>query len=925
MTDYKSTLNLPKTAFPMKASLPKREPEQCQKWLEEDLYERIRTKRAGQPSYLMHDGPPYASGRPHMGTAMNKVIKDMIVKSHGLSGLDASFVPGWDCHGLPIELNIEKKFGKPGDKLDARAFREECRRFAQKQVDIQREDFQRLGVIADWKNPYISMDYSFEADVIRSLSKMVERGHLERGYKPVHWCVACRSALAEAEVIYQDKQSDAIDVGFAVVNRKALAELFTCELQDKPLWIPIWTTTPWTLPANEAVCVHPEFNYSLLLLSTDCYVIVASDLADSVAARYGVEIVERLGELTGSALKDVMLQHPFDEREVPVILGEHVTTEAGTGNVHTAPCHGVDDYIASQAENLPLHSRLDGRGMFIDALPALMGLSVKQANPVIVEMLRDNGTLLHDAKIEHSYPHCWRHKAPLIFRATPQWFIGMDKAGLRKQALDAVKQVNWLPSWGEARIAGMIEGRPDWCISRQRVWGTPIALLVHEQTGEPHPDTQAIMAKAADLVEEKGIDAWYDTPIEDLTSQSVEGYEKVTDILDVWFDSGVTHACVLDKRKGLQVPADLYFEGTDQHRGWFQSSLITSIAMRGGAPYKTVLTHGYVVDGKGRKMSKSLGNGMYPADVVKQLGADILRLWAASVDHTADMSVSDDILKRSADAYRRMRNTARFLLGNVSDFKASDCLAWHEMTSLDRWICEQTRDLQAVIIEAYDAYQFSKIYQLLHNFCSVTLGSFYLDVIKDRLYTCAKTSVARRSAQTALYHVLHSLVRWLAPMLSFTAEEIWQLLEDTEEDSVFLSTWYDGLKDLPEQTAGLAWDTLRQVRDEVNKALEEARDAKHIGGALEANVTLFAAGDVHALLSDLSDEARFFFLTSEVSVQKDNSLGEALCRVQITAVSAEKCERCWQRREDVGEHAEHPSICSRCVTNLADGEDRRWC
>lgn len=924
MSDYKSTLHLPQTDFPMKASLPSREPVRCEQWAEQGLYAAIRDKRAGQPKYILHDGPPYASGRPHMGTAMNKVIKDMIVKAKTLSGFDAPFVPGWDCHGLPIELNVEKKHGKPGTKLDARAFREECRRFAQSQVDIQSDDFQRLGVMADWENPYITMDHSFEADTIRALSNIVERGHLVRGYKPVHWCVACRSALAEAEVIYQDKQSPAIDVGFAVSDKGGFEQRFSVSLNDQPVWVPIWTTTPWTIPANVAVCMHPELSYSLVALSTGAYVIVASALVDAVAERYGASVQSRVGEWSGSDLQGLLLKHPLEERDVPIILGDHVTTDAGTGNVHTAPAHGVDDYRVCQTAGIAGQSHVDGRGVFGGSYPEIEGLPIKQANPVLLDMMREKGVLLHDAVMDHSYPHCWRHKAPLMFRATPQWFIGMDQAGLRKQAVAAIKESSWIPAWGEARIQGMVEGRPDWCISRQRVWGIPIALLVHEQTGDLHPDTQQIMKKAAELVEKDGIDAWYDAPIDSLTSHSVEGYDKVTDVLDVWFDSGVTHACVLDKRDALSRPADLYFEGTDQHRGWFQSSLLTSLAMTGKAPYRTVLTHGYVVDGKGRKMSKSLGNGMYPADVVKQLGADVLRLWAAATDHTGDMSVSQDILKRSADAYRRMRNTARFLLGNLCDFEQSDRVSWDAMISLDRWACEQTKLMQASLIEAYDTFQLPKIYQLLHNYCSVMLGGFYLDVIKDRLYTCAKESLARRSAQTALYHILESLVRWLAPILSFTAEEIWQHMGNRDEASVFLTTWYEGLDVLPEASDGLDWQALLQVRDEVNKALEEARNNKTIGGALEASVTVHASSSAYERLFRLGDELRFFLLTSEASLEKDDALQEG-CRVAVASASGEKCERCWQRREDVGSNAEHTSLCGRCVTNLGEGEQREWC
>ncbi len=925
MSDYKQTLNLPQTAFPMKASLAQREPKQLEKWQQVDIYQQIRAKRQGAARFLLHDGPPYASGRPHMGTAMNKVIKDMIVKSRSLSGQDAPFVPGWDCHGLPIELNIEKKFGKPGDKLDARAFRQKCREFAQKQVDIQNTDFQRLGVLADWKNPYISMDRSYEANAIRALRRLVANGHLQRGYKPVHWCVACGSALAEAEVEYQDKTSPAIDVGFVATDNAQLADCFGCEADFETAMLCIWTTTPWTLPANEALCVHPNLDYVLIRAQQagqTKILVVAEALQAAIVERYCLDSVTRLGTASGHQMLSLRCRHPLEEREVPVVTGEHVTTDAGTGIVHTAPSHGQDDYLVGQAFDLPTHRRIDGRGVFIDTISPLMNLHVFKANPVVIELLNDNAALLHETTLQHSYPHCWRHKTPLIFLATPQWFISMDKMGLRQQMRTAISETHWIPSWGQARIDGMVEGRPDWCVSRQRTWGIPITLLVHQRTGELHPDTDQIILNAANAVEEDGIDAWFDRPASAFTDHDVSEYDKVTDTLDVWFDSGVTHACVLEERPELGLPADLYFEGSDQHRGWFNSSLTTAVAMRGEPPFKTVLTHGYVVDGQGRKMSKSLGNGMYPADVVKNLGADVLRLWAAATDHTVDLNVSDEILKRSSEAYRRMRNTARFMLGNLFDCSEQDLLPFEDMLSLDVWICQQTAALQERIITAYEQYQFPKIYQWLHNFCSVTLGAGYLDVVKDRLYTCAANSVARRSAQTALYHVLQAFVRWIAPILSFTAEEIWQNMPGQTDNSVFLSEWYTGLEPVTKVAVHCDWATLFDYREEINKALESARADKVIGGALDAGITLKASGDAADLLEKLGDELRFFTLTSQARVQRQET-GELTC--DVIKLDDQKCARCWQRRADVGADAEHPTICGRCVTNLNNEERRQWC
>lgn len=936
MSEYKDTLNLPKTAFPMKANLPNREPNTLKYWSEMGLYQKMREQRQQWPSYILHDGPPYASGRPHMGTAMNKTIKDMIAKSRGFSGFNAPFVPGWDCHGLPIELNVEKKFGKPGHKLSEADFRKECRKFAEKQVAIQREDFARMGVLADWENPYLTMDFQYEADSIRALAAIIEKGYLQRGFKPVHWCCACSSALAEAEVEYMDKTSPAIDVAFSVVDTADLAARLSLEEIKAPVNVAIWTTTPWTLPANQMVSFHPESMYVLVAVTLggeEQLLIVAKELLESVLTRYGIEEHRVVHEFEGAHLAGLALQHPFQDREVPAVMGGHVTTDAGTGAVHTAGAHGVDDYAMCRQEGVEILSVVDGRGVYTDEVPDFAGIHVFKANEPIIEKLESVGKLLKHEPMQHSYPHCWRHKTPLIFRATPQWFIGMDEHGLRQHACEQIKSSKWIPAWGEQRIEGMVSGRPDWCVSRQRFWGTPIAIFVDKNTHLPHPDSPRLMEEVAKAVEKAGIQAWYDFDANDLLGDEAGNYEKITDVMDVWFDSGVSHFTVLQQRDELQVPADLYFEGSDQHRGWFQSSLLTSVAMRGVAPFKTVLTHGYVVDGQGRKMSKSLGNGMFPADVVKKMGADVLRLWAASADHTDDLNVSDEILRRTGDAYRRIRNTARFLLGNIHDFdQATDAVAFDELVAIDLWVLQQTKQMHAQITDAYENFQLQRIYQLLHNFCSVTLGSFYLDVLKDRLYTAAKTSHARRSAQTAITVVLDYFVTWLAPILSFTAEEIWQALPGERAESVFLTQWPTTCDNLPVVDSDINWDRLMELRDGVNKALEGVRSSGAIGSGLDAAVTVFANDLDRELLAGLGEELRFLLITSQASVaplaEKSADAIDVFedLSVQVEPVASEKCERCWQRRPDQGQQTEHPNLCGRCVVNVTSeaGESRRW-
>lgn len=933
--DYKNTLNLPETEFPMKASLAQREPQRLAEWEASHLYQTIRERCQGRPRYIIHDGPPYANAAIHLGTSLNKILKDIVIKSKTLSGFDVPYVPGWDCHGLPIELKVEKKVGKPGTKLDHREFRQACRKFAAEQVDIQKEDFRRLGVLGEWDNPYLSMNFSYEADEVRALAKIIDQGHLERGQKPVHWCTACGSALAEAEVEYQDKTSPAIDVAFDVVDVPAVLAKFGVTAAITQIAAPIWTTTPWTLPANQAVSMNPHFDYVLVaceVAGQPRQLILAKALLDNVMSRYEVSDYEVLGEVKGDALAGLMLQHPFLSREVPIVLGDHVTADAGTGNVHTAPAHGLDDYVMGQKYHLPQDCPVDARSCFVEGTPIVAGLHVFKANEPIIAALADSKHLLHHTEFAHSYPHCWRHKKPLIFRATPQWFISMEKNGLREQAMQAISDSQWLPSWGIKRITSMMESRPDWCISRQRTWGVPITLFIHNQTNELHPQTPALMQRVADLIEQDGIDAWYDVDPASLIDDA-DDYSKVTDTLDVWFDSGVTHFCVLEKRPQLQVPADLYLEGSDQHRGWFQTSLLTGVAMRGKAPFKTVLTHGYVVDGKGHKMSKSVGNTIAPKDIINKSGADILRLWVASSDFTGDIKSSDEIFKRCSDAYRRIRNTARFLLSNLNDFDpAKDLLAPDALVALDHWAVVTTKNLQHKLIAAYDAFQFQSIYQLVHNFCSVELGSFYLDVIKDRLYTAKADGVARRSAQTAMYHILEALVRWLAPIVSFTADEIWTAMPgDRVCGAVFYDQWYTGF-DAYQLRSDIDWSQLMAVRDEVNKVLEARRQAGEIGSALDAEVTLYADAQLLQQLSALKDELRFMLITSTAAVQplaqaNGTAVTTGLDQLQVAVAVTEsaKCERCWQRSADVGTTPDHETICGRCVVNITGtGESRHF-
>jgi isoleucyl-tRNA synthetase len=939
MADYKHTINLPQTGFPMKADLATREPARVRAWEERNTYGKLRQLAQGRPRFVLHDGPPYANGAIHIGHAVNKILKDVVVKSRSLDGFDSPYIPGWDCHGLPIELQVEKKHGRPGQKLDAPAFRAACRAFAAEQIDLQRTDFKRLGVLGDWDRPYLTMSPRYEAQQLRAFGRIIRNGHLYKGVKPVHWCMDCRSALAEAEVEYEERTSPAIDVAFRVADRADLAARIGVDaaaLGKLPVDVVIWTTTPWTLPANQAVAVRAEFRYVLALAHIAGErrgLIVAAELLAPCLQRFGAEGGVVLAQFEGRALERLALEHPFQERQVPVILGEHVTLDAGTGAVHTAPGHGHEDFAVGQLYGLPVANPVDNDGRFLPGTPLVAGLKVDAANPVIIEALSERGRLLHHEPLRHSYPHCWRHKTPVIFRATPQWFISMERAGLRAHTLRDIPGVEWTPAWGEQRITGMIAGRPDWCISRQRTWGVPIPLFVHKHSGELHPRTEELIGAAAARVEQGGIDAWFALAPEELLGAEAQHYDKVTDVMDVWADSGMSFECVGAERPEVAAPVELYLEGSDQHRGWFHSSLLISEALYERPPYRGVLTHGFTVDEKGRKMSKSLGNVVAPQKVMNSLGADVLRLWVSATDYANEMSVSDEILKRMADSYRRMRNTLRFLLGNLHGFDpAAHCVAPGRLLALDAWLLRRAAALQAEVLEAYRRYSFHLIYQKVHNFCSVDLGGFYLDVVKDRMYTTPTAGPARRSAQTVMFHVAESMVRWLAPILSFTAEEVWGYLPGARAESVFHETWH-ALPAPP--TDAIDWEALLRLRSDVTRELERLRDTGAIGAPLDARVEVYAGAAEYARFAALGAELRFFLITSHAHVQQverappaavpATNTGREAVWIAVEASGDPKCARCWQLRADVGADLRHPQLCTRCVSNIeGPGEERKF-
>lgn len=936
MTDYKQTLNLPKTDFPMRGNLAKKEPEMLKQWEQDDVYGQIRAASAGRPKFILHDGPPYANGDIHIGHVVNKVIKDMIIKSKQLNGYDSPYTPGWDCHGLPIENKVESIVGKAGDKVTEAQFRQECREYAEKQIDNQREEFKRLGVFADWDKPYLTMNFKNEANIVRALGKILDKGHIYKGVKPVHWSWGAHSAMAEAEVEYEDKTSTAIDVRFSPKNKQQLLDKFGVEDNGEETSVVIWTTTPWTIPGNQAVCVHPELNYALVACNGE-RMLMADDMVEGVMQRYSIDTFERLGTTTGADLENIVLQHPLYDRESLLVVGDYVTTETGTGCVHTAPDHGVDDFYTGKRYHLELLDPVNENGVFRDNVELFGGQHVSKVDKNMLEALSNAGKLVHNEPYHHSYPHCWRTKTPIIFRATPQWFVSMDEHNLRKDTLSEIAKVKWVPDWGESRIEGMIANRPDWCISRQRYWGVPITLFMHNETGELHPDTQSLIEQVAQRIEQSGIQAWFDLDPAELLANDAVNYTKTTDVLDVWFDSGTSFYHVLQQADEMTYPADMYLEGSDQHRGWFHSSILASVAINKHAPYKQVLTHGFTVDKDGKKMSKSLKNAVAPQTLMKTLGADIVRLWVCSVDYRGEMSVSQEILDRMADSYRRIRNTARYLLSAVNDFDpAVHSVDRDNMLAIDRWAIDRTLETQQAIQEAFEEYQFHTVYQRIHNFCNVDMSSFYLDIVKDRQYTMAADSNGRRSAQTAMYLITEALVRWITPVLSFTSNEIWNHMPGDRSESVFTKTYFDNLFELGNDSTleRSAWDNIVETRNAVTKALEVLRTNNQIGGGLDASVTLYCDGALAKALTALGDELRFVFITSEANVkpyaEKPADATEAVINDTALAIDAvktenEKCVRCWHRRADVGSNAEHAELCERCVANtFGSGEHRQF-
>ncbi|WP_416189953.1 isoleucine--tRNA ligase [Neisseria sp. CCUG17229] len=927
MTDYSKTVNLLESPFPMRGNLAKREPAWLKSWYEQKRYQKLRDKTKGRPKFVLHDGPPYANGDIHIGHAVNKILKDIIIRSKTQAGFDAPYVPGWDCHGLPIEVMVEKLHGK--DMPKAR-FRELCREYAAEQIARQKKDFIRLGVLGDWDNPYLTMDFQTEADTVRTLGEIYKAGYLYRGAKPVQFCLDCGSSLAEAEVEYKDKISPAIDVAYLFQDNAALAKAFGVNSIDGEAFAVIWTTTPWTLPASQAISAGAEVVYQLIATAKG-HLVLAKDLAEDALKRYGLsDGMTVVAETIGAHLENLHLNHPFIERDILMLNGDHVTTDAGTGLVHTAPAHGLEDYTVCNQYGIELYNPVNGEGRYISEVPRVAGLTVWEANPVIIEWLQENNRLLCNTKLEHSYAHCWRHKTPLIYRATGQWFIGMDKPGtdgktLRGNAMKAVDDTEFFPSWGRARLQAMIEGRPDWVVSRQRYWGTPMTFFVHKESGELHPNSAELLEQVAQRIEEKGIEAWFSLDKSELLStEDCEQYDKLTDTMDVWFDSGSTHYSVLKQREELTWPADLYLEGSDQHRGWFQSSMLTGCAAMGRAPYKQLLTHGFVVDQNGRKMSKSIGNVVAPQEVYNEFGADILRLWAASTDYSGELAISKEILKRVTESYRRIRNTLSFLFANLSDFNPFEhAVPQDQMVELDRYALILARQLQERVAgDYYPRYAFHFAVKDIVSFCSEDLGAFYLDILKDRLYTTQADSHARRSAQTALYHITRSLVLLIAPVLCFTGEEAWDIIGGGEEDSVLFHTWHEfpPINEKAEAEIVKKWAAVREVREAVTAAIEPLRTDKTVGSSLQAEVDIHAPEALAGYLKALGEELRFALLVSKANVHKADELS-----VTAKASTGEKCERCWHYTDDIGSVAGHATVCKRCADNVdGKGEERHY-
>jgi isoleucyl-tRNA synthetase len=923
--EYKETLNLPKTDFPMKGNLPHREPEILKKWDEKSIYHRNLEQSENKKQYILHDGPPYANGDIHIGHAVNKILKDFIIKSKIMSGYHVPFIPGWDCHGLPIELQVEKKYGKAKFRDNPRGFILACREFAEKQIKKQKEDFIRLGIFGTWDKPYTSMDKEIESEIVNSLSKMIKNGHIYYGSKPVHWCIESSSALAEAEVEYKDITSHAVCVNFKVLNKKDIS-LHEKLDKDFDVYIPIWTTTPWTLPANRAVALSSSIDYSFVKIK-DRYLILAKNLIASVMDKSNISNYEILFSIDNEDFSKLELQHPFYDFKVPAIIADHVTDENGTGAVHIAPGHGTDDYLAGKKYNLEIYNPVDDYGRFYESLPIFGGKKIRECNDEIIELLKENKSLLFSENYEHSYPHCWRYKTPLIFRATPQWFMSMDNSGLRKSIQKEIPIINWLPSWGQDRIFNMIEGRPDWCLSRQRNWGVPLPLFLHKESNELHPDTQTILNKASEIIKDGNIEAWIDYD-KKLLVKDIESYTEVKDTLDVWFDSGVTHQSVL-KNRGIEETADLYLEGSDQHRGWFQSSLITSHAMYGKSPYKNVLTHGFVVDKDGQKMSKSIGNIISPQKIIKDKGADILRLWVAMTDYSKEMTISDEIIKRVSESYRRIRNTSKFLLSNISDYDGTE-VDLNNMVQIDKWIIHKAKKLNIQIQKDYSEFKFHKLIQDIINFCTLELGGYYLDIIKDRLYTSKSDGLSRRSAQKTCHILISYLNSWIAPILTFTAEEIYSKMPNAK-DSIYLTEWFDIDFSMDDHEIDI-YDSLYSIKPFVSRMIEEARNDNKVGSSLECKLDLICNDKLYQNINIISDELKFVFIVSECTLRLGNendsySIDKNPYKLSISISKSQnnKCERCWHLNETVGTIEDHPTICRRCSDNVyGDGECRKF-
>jgi isoleucyl-tRNA synthetase len=928
--DYKSTLNLPQTGFPMKANLVNKEPEMIAEWEKNGLYKVIREMSKDRKKYMLHDGPPYANGNIHMGTAFNKILKDIIIKSKQMSGFDAPYVPGWDCHGLPIEHKVDKELGKKKHEMTQVEIRKFCRQYAERYVDIQREEFKRLGVLGEWENPYLTMHYPYESVIVREFGKFALNGYVYQSKKPVYWCTSCQTALAEAEVEYEQHSSPSIFVKFPLISD--LSSTFP-SLKGKKVYVIIWTTTPWTIPANLAIALHPDLDYVAADVGNNEVMILAEGLFHICMDSFGIESYNIIEKFRASVLENKKAKHPLYDRESLVVLAPYVTLEAGTGCVHTAPGHGREDYETGLAYNLEVYSPVDDAGCFTEEVEFFQGMEVFSANKIINDKLRDIGMLIKEEEISHEYPHCWRCKRPVIFRSTEQWFISMENNNLREKALDAIKKVQWIPSWGEDRIYQMVANRPDWCISRQRAWGVPITVLFCSDCDELIISGK-IIDHVAGLVESSGADIWFSEPEENLVPPGTScpkckgnNFKKETDILDVWFDSGVSYAAVMEKRDNLLSPSDLYLEGSDQHRGWFHSTLLCSTGTRGEAPYRSVLTHGFVVDGKGKAMHKSAGNVIAPETLIKRYGAEILRLWVAGEDYRDNIRLSNEILQRLTEAYRRIRNTCRYLLGNLNGFNPqNDSVSYEQMQELDKWALHRLQEISEKILNAYEKFEFHLVYHTLHNFCVIDLSSFYLDIIKDRLYVSPKHSTARRSAQTAMHEILNVLVRLMSPVLSFTADEIWRHMKKEDKNgftSVHTELFIPVKEEFKDHDLAERWDKIIGIRKEVTKALEIARKEKLIGHSLDASVTLGVSSDTENILNPYKDELRSLFIVSSVNMVPAEKLEDGYSSEEVDALkihvapsSDQKCERCWVHDPTVGNNADHPTICDRCLNAL---------